>query len=279
MLNEKEIERVKDLYDYQVLDTPSEKSIHSITKLTQIICETPICFVSLLDETRIYFKSRQGMEYKSTTKEISFCQYAINQDEIFEVEDALEVERFKNNQLVTGPPFIRYYCGMSLRTPNGNNIGTLCVIDTKPKKMNNHQKIALKTLSEQVIIQFEMKKLIKQLQATNQMNKELSEAKDNFLSTVSHELRTPLNAINGFTDILKGLIEDETQIDFLDIIKSNAKSLIMLVNEILDSSKLESGKLAIVKESFPLEKLMKEIFLLFSESIGSKGVKYYVIIQ
>lgn len=271
--NNLENERLLELYSYEMLYTSREECIDSITKLTSIICQTPICLVSLVDKNKQWFKSKLGLEVDETDRDISFCRHAIQHDYIFEVKDSLKDERFVNNPLVTGYPFIRYYAGMPLKSPNGFNLGTLCVIDTKPHELKPEQKLALETLAKQVILQFEMKKLLKELKIANEKSLKLSQVKDEFLSNMSHELRTPLNAIYGFTEILQNSIKDQKLKEYLDIIKSSVEILISLINDILDFSKIESGKLVIEKEPFNFRKATKEIFELLKQKALEKDLK------
>ena len=102
----------------------------------------------------------------------------------------------------------------------------------------------------------------------------MSKIKDQFLSNVSHELRTPLNAINGFTEILQKQNQDKNKEEYLDIIQSSTETLITLVNDILDLSKINSGKLAIVSKPFTLKKTLKEIFMMFSNTAAKKNLKF-----
>jgi PAS domain S-box-containing protein len=146
-----EDERLKALQDYHILDTYSEKEFDRLTELASIICDTPISLVSIVDEKRQWFKSRQGLDIPETSRELAFCQYAIMQDSLFEVENALEDERFRDNPLVTGRPDIRFYAGYPLLDARGFSLGTLCVIDTKNRKLTDQQKKALKLIAEQVM--------------------------------------------------------------------------------------------------------------------------------
>jgi PAS domain S-box-containing protein len=146
-----ENERLRALQDYQILDTYSETEFDRLTELASIICDTPISLVSLIDEKRQWFKSRQGLDVPETSRELAFCQYSIMQESLFEVENALEDERFKDNSLVTSYPDIRFYAGYPLIDPRGFSLGTICVIDTKVRKLTEKQRAALKLISEQVM--------------------------------------------------------------------------------------------------------------------------------
>ncbi|AMR31580.1 hypothetical protein A0256_09160 [Mucilaginibacter sp. PAMC 26640] len=148
--NEKQ--RLKALDDYAILDTLSESEFDRITELASIICEVPISLVSLVDEKRQWFKSVLGLDVRETAREISFCRYAILDTGLMEVPDATQDLRFQNNSLVTGAPDIRFYAGYPLIDPEGNALGTLCVIDRKPRELTEKQKRAMQLLAQEVMV-------------------------------------------------------------------------------------------------------------------------------
>lgn len=147
--DDKEIKRLQCLFELEILDTSKETCYDDITILAAHICGTPISLISLVDEKRQWFKSKYGLEINETPKDVAFCAYAIEQDELFIVDDPLNDERFKNNPLVTDGLKICFYAGIPLKTKCGNNIGTLCIIDTIPRTLSDGQKEALKRLGRQ----------------------------------------------------------------------------------------------------------------------------------
>lgn len=147
--NEKE--RLQALENYGILNSLSEEEYDRITELASLICDVPISLVSLVDEKRQWFKSKVGLKVNETSRDLAFCQYAIMGTERFDVENALLDERFKENELVTGDPNIRFYSGQPLIDPNGYALGTLCVIDNRPRVLSPKQQRALKILADEVM--------------------------------------------------------------------------------------------------------------------------------
>ncbi|MFV5697943.1 PAS domain S-box protein [Flavobacterium sp. ZT3R17] len=160
---ENEIERLKALKEYSIMDSLAEKEYDAITQLASYICGTPIALVSLLDEERQWFKSSVGLGVTETPRSFSFCQYAIMGDDIYEVNNAMKNELFMENPLVTGNPNIRFYAGAPLKDENGFNLGSLCVIDTEPRILTDEQKNALQLLAHQVVLLLDLRKKNKDL--------------------------------------------------------------------------------------------------------------------
>lgn len=163
---ENEAERLAALQRYAVLDTRQEQPFDDLTHLAAYICQTPIALISLVDEKRQWFKSRHGLDAPETSREIAFCAHAILNEEGLEVPDTLDDERFHDNPLVTSGPKIRFYAGARLLTPDGQAIGTLCAIDTKPRKLSPEQKDALAALGRQAMLLLEMRSGFKRLRGT-----------------------------------------------------------------------------------------------------------------
>jgi diguanylate cyclase (GGDEF)-like protein/PAS domain S-box-containing protein len=146
---ENEAQRLKRLKDLLVLDSQPENIFDEITKLASEVCGTSIALISLIDEKRQWFKANTGLEGATETeRDIAFCAHSILQDDIFEVENALSDDRFKNNPLVTQAPSIRFYAGAPINMPAGEKIGTLCVIDRQEGKLNHFQKQMLTGLAK-----------------------------------------------------------------------------------------------------------------------------------
>ncbi|MET3128367.1 PAS domain S-box-containing protein [Arcicella rosea] len=150
--------RLKALEEYNILDTLPEEEFDRLTKLASVICGVPISLISLIDKDRQWFKSNVGLDGTQTARDISFCQYTIVGKDIFEVEDATLDERFHNNPFVEHAPEIRFYAGYPLIDPDGFALGSLCVIDTKAKKLDAEQQLALRILGKEVAAQIVARK-------------------------------------------------------------------------------------------------------------------------
>ncbi|NWL15403.1 response regulator [Pseudoalteromonas sp. Scap03] len=284
---EDELSRLKDLYEYDVLDTEAEKSFDDLTQLASDICETPISLISLVDPNRQWFKSKYGIDVAETARDISFCSHAILENQVFEVQNALTDTRFHDNPLVTNDPNIRFYAGTPLITPRGNAIGTLCVISDKPKKLSSKQINALTVLGKEVIAQLELrlnnKKLSMALEKQKAHNKELEKLKEEadtanntkskFLANMTHELRTPLHGILNLAEFGMTETTTEEKDSTLKSILKSAHYLSNIVNDILDFSKIEAGKLEIEHIDFDLNDVISDVIKPQLQQASTKGIK------
>jgi class 3 adenylate cyclase len=153
-----EAKRLADLMGCEILDTAPEQAYDDLTKLASHICGVPISLISLVDSDRQWFKSRVGIDVSETPRDQAFCAHAILEPDILIVPDATADGRFYDNPLVTDDPRIRFYAGAPLITPRGNEVGTLCVIDRKPRVLKPEQIELLGILARQVVTQIELRR-------------------------------------------------------------------------------------------------------------------------
>jgi len=158
-----ESQRLAALRRYGVLDTAPEAAFDDLTRLAASICGVPVSLITLVDETRQWFKSHCGTDLTETPREQSFCSHTILQQDLFVVADARQDERFADNPLVTAGLQIRFYAGMPLVTPDGYALGTLCVIDGTQRELSAQQAEALKILTQQVMAQLELRRHLVEL--------------------------------------------------------------------------------------------------------------------
>lgn len=173
--------RLDSLKSYNLLDTFPEDQFDRLTRLAASICGVPIALVSLIDQDRQWFKSKVGLESQETSRDISFCQYAIMENKILEIEDSKLDLRFMDNPLVVNEPNIRFYAGSPLVMPDGHILGTLCVIDRIPRKLTQNQKESLILLAEEVVHNIltrkEQKELLEAKETLSQNRKQIEESK------------------------------------------------------------------------------------------------------
>jgi PAS domain S-box-containing protein len=170
----KDDKRLSALNSYNVLDTLPEREFDAIARLASYICEVPIAQINFIDSERHWFKSSIGMDVGGTAMPVeeTFCKYTIVQDDIFEVSDTTLSEPYKSADPVTGDFHMRFYAGASLIDPDGYHLGTLCVVDHKPKKLTEKQKDALRTLASEVMSQLVLRKQKKALEASLAFHKD-----------------------------------------------------------------------------------------------------------
>ena len=166
-----EVERLKALKAYNIIDTIEEEDYDYITKLAAQILNTPIALISIITKDKQWFKSHYGRETRETPRNIAFCAHAINNpNSIFVVNDSRKDSRFSDNPLVENAPNVIFYAGVPLVNENGFAFGTLCTIDNKPRELNTSQIETLQILAKQVMNLLELRKKTKDVST---LNKEL----------------------------------------------------------------------------------------------------------
>ncbi|MBU2098465.1 MAG: EAL domain-containing protein [Gammaproteobacteria bacterium] len=148
--NDDEEHRLQVLHSLNILDTPADERFDRITRLAARLFEVPISLFSLVDTNRQWFKSAVGLEARETSRDVSFCNHAIREESVMVIPDAQTDPRFRNNALVTGEPHIRFYAGCPVHADTGSRLGTLCLIDHKPREFSNAQQKLLKHVAQMV---------------------------------------------------------------------------------------------------------------------------------
>lgn len=153
--------RLKELYRYHILDTKPEVELDELAEIASLICNTPMSLITMVDKERTWHKSKYGFDIDEVVRQNSFCQHALNNPkEVFVVEDAQLDMKFVDNPFTKGDNSIRFYAGAPLVTPKGYVLGTICVVDTQPKKITEVQKRALQILSKKAMDYLNSRKLI-----------------------------------------------------------------------------------------------------------------------
>lgn len=280
-VNEKE--RLTKLKEYNILDTPEEESFDEIVKLASIICKVPMSTITLIDEKRQWFKAKVGLKYQETSREIAFCAHVINGDDLMIINDAAEDERFADNPMVTSDPDIRFYAGMPLITPDGNKLGTICVIDNVPRTLTEEQKFALQILAKNVITLLELRLKNSNLSDTlttlySQSNEieRINNINTRLLSILAHDLKNPLGVIQQVTDMyLAGQISSDDMNEIFTELKKNVKNALDMLNEVLQWGTAQVEGRATDFQEFNIYDLIEqkqESYYLLLKSKGNKLV-------
>lgn len=266
--------RLQTLYDYEILDTEFELEFDNLVKLASQICEAPISLISLVEKDRQWFKANTGLDATETSRSVSFCAHAIHQDEIFIVEDASKDERFTNNPLVLGEPHIRFYAGMPLKAPNNQNIGTLCIIDERPRQLTDNQKFALETLSNQVMKLLEHRIKIRETEVQKKQIVQLDEQKNKVLSVILNDISTPLNILESTLSFFSQdeLGDEEFKYMFSDTGKAIQRTNYLLAN-VAHWTKIQLHEEKMEKEEVFLNQLIEDENRVFVKIAQDKGIQ------
>lgn len=141
-----EAARIAMLRSLEILDTPPDERFDRLTRLAKHVFSVPMAVVSLVDTERQWFKSCSGLAVTQTPRDVSFCGHAILGDDLFVIEDAQQDPRFFDNPLVTGEPYVRFYAGFPLTLSGDLRIGSFCIVDTKPRQLDEVQRGLLRDL-------------------------------------------------------------------------------------------------------------------------------------
>jgi GAF domain-containing protein len=153
-----EDERLAALQRYEVLDTAPEQAFDELAFLAGTICATPVALITFVDADRQWFKARIGLSTSETPRDVAFCARTILGRDLMVITDTHRDARFRDNPLVTGAPYIRFYAGAPLRTSEEMALGSLCVIDYVPRVLSQEQRLALKSLGRLVVLQLDARR-------------------------------------------------------------------------------------------------------------------------
>lgn len=261
-----EVKRLEALKKYQIVNTLMENEYDEITRIASLICQTPVALISFIDKTENFFKSHHGVDLTKSPREISFCGHAINEPkDVMIVNDVRKDERFFDNPLVTGATSVVFYAGVSLLSPEGYPLGTLCVIDHQPKELDESQIQSLKALGNQTMKLLELRKNNKELNEALETQKELSKLQSLFLATASHQFRTPLAIIQSNAELLTMINRNSAEELKLrlnkvtDRIRKEVTRMTLLMDDILILGKITSQKINVEKKPINVLSLSRNL--------------------
>lgn len=235
-----EPERLGALRRYEILDTPPDGSFDRLTAIAARHFRVPISIVTLVDHDRIWFKSQQGVPGVTQIDRVpGLCASAILQDDVWTVERADTDPRTLANPLVAGDFGLRFYAGAPLKTHDGHNLGTICVIDREPRTITPEERATLTDLASIVVDELELR-----LSARRESER-LEQTRADFVVTASHELRTPLSAVYGAAKTLArtAASADGLERELIELIETQSERLSDIVTKILLAAQLENSEL------------------------------------
>jgi signal transduction histidine kinase/ActR/RegA family two-component response regulator len=271
VLPDDEVARLKELWAYDLIDTPPEAEFNDLVRLASIVCDTPVALVSLVDASRQWFKAKQGIDISETPRSVAFCNHIILQKDLMVIEDAAEDPRFSCNPLVVSDPKIRFYAGAPLITAAGHALGSLCVIDFIPRTLDQNQREALQLLSRQVVSQIERRRAQAELVVAEQVK----QAMDQLLSLLSHELRTPLNAILGWAQVLsKGVLSESQVRQASGAIERSARTQGNIIDDLLTLNRMLAKDVSIARESVQVVEVIESVVKSLESSANDKKIRF-----
>lgn len=253
--------RLAKMKEYQVLNTQQDTAFTRLTELVKSFFDMPMVTITFMGEQTQYFKAPIGFgEVCTTQRNVAICNYTVLTEEVFVVNDLSEDHRFSRNPLVTGEPYLRFYAGAPIILEEDGHtyrLGALCLMDTKPvydfedkyvKRLQQFASMAADAL---------------RLQKNQHLAKQASQMKSEFLANMSHEIRTPMNGIIGMIEMLEETKLSNEQHKYVANMKVSTEHLLAIINDILDLSKVESGKMTVDAVPMNLEALCEQVVNLF----------------
>lgn len=240
--------RLHALYRYEILDSPPEGAFDKIAKLAQSIFKVPIALVALVDQERVFFKANMGMgNTKNVNRGVSLCSLAVLQQEVTVFENASDDPCLLHNPLVAGSFGLRFYAGAPITTQDGYHVGTVCIVDHKPRSFSEEQRNILAQLASLVMNELELRlSTRKALGAQNEM-----------LNMTVHDLKNPINNISGLAHLIEMEISDkESILTYTDLIHKSTRTLNQVVQNLLDTSLNTNGEANLKLENVNLSSLL-----------------------
>ncbi|MBS1526631.1 MAG: GAF domain-containing sensor histidine kinase [Bacteroidetes bacterium] len=249
-----ESERLRELVETELLDSPTDKEFDDIVRLASEICNAPISLITLVDSTRSWAKSSFGLPNATSSRNTSFCGHVILQDHLFEIQDTLKDERFWDNPNVTDGLKVRFYAGYPLITASGHRIGSICVIDTEPKSLNETQKFALGVLSDNII-------KIAELRIKNKRLNHMAETQKKMTSILAHDVRSPLVSLRSIIEYKRlGMIDEDESEQLLEVALEQLNNTVEMVDDIVDWGESQLKFVGVTKEVVSLREITENIF-------------------
>lgn len=228
-----EARRLAALSSFGILDTEKEGPFEDIVRIASYVCQAPISVVNLIDAERQWFKAEIGLGVRETPLDTSLCAHAILEHDLLVVPDTTRDTRFAFNPLVTGEPGLRFYAGALLKTADGLPLGTVCVLDTKPRTLDDFQLDTLRRLARQVMSQLELGRMLRRSERRGDHLARL-------VATAGHDLKAPLRAALYAISRVRGSVPDD-QLPRLDGASADLLGMDQQLNRLLAATRVDAG--------------------------------------
>ena len=269
-LHPNEAERLQALRSYGILDTAVEAAFDDITRIANFVCQTPISLISLVDENRQWFKSEIGLGLRETPRGQSICAHALLEHSFLEVPDTTLDARFDRNPLVTGRPQLRFYAGALLRTPDGLPLGTVCVLDRRPRELSAGQRDMLAALARQVMSQMEFRRA---LLLSDRLQRNVSR----LMAVAGHDLKQPLQVMVLAIDRIRNKLTEPKDRERLGLAIDAGMRLAEGLDRLAETSVLHTGLGAPRLKSFAVSELFELIVHNWRLHVEAKGLRLVVV--
>ncbi|MFC4056756.1 ATP-binding protein [Planomonospora corallina] len=265
--------RVRELGELNALESLLAPDFQAIAVSAAHVCGTPIALVNLVAGDRQYVKGRTGTDLTGVNPPVSFCDHTVAGCRTLEIPDAHADPRFRDDPIVTGPPRVRSYTGVPMITQQGNALGTVCVMDHRPRRLDTAQHQALHTLATHAVTLIELHGRAHQAEEVVRRLHALERLKNQFLRNVNHELRTPLTTIRSYLElVLEGGLDETTERRFLQVIERNGDRMLHLVDMMLLMASLNAQTAAFSPARIDLSDLARRVVELSAPAAHLKGL-------
>lgn len=261
--------RLAALRSYGILDTRVEGAFDDITRIASHVCQTPIAVVNLIDEHRQWFKSEIGLGVRETPLATSICAHAILQFDFMEIPDTTLDDRFSGNPLVTGQPHLRFYAGALLKTSAGHALGTVCVLDTRPRVLSDDQRSVLRALARQTMAQLELRRAWVQAERGRRYRSRL-------MAMAGHDLRQPLSVVTMVIDQLRATVADGDDREQLGLAAAAAQTLGDDLTRLAQASREDADLETAILSPLPLSDVLDAIRDTWGYIATRKGLQFDV---